>query len=191
MQDLLGQITPVLGHTGTLLSNVTASIIFCSAWGWFLIQGVIDPRGGVNSLLPIFGIANQLLAVIALSLGTTIMIKMGKARYIWVTLVPLAWLFAVTMSAGLLKIFSADPRIGFIAEAKSYSVQIAAGATGENLLRLRDLVVNDYINVTVCAVFMSLVLLIVCACVREWYLLLSKKKASVLCESPYVKLETV
>ncbi|MFZ2657510.1 MAG: carbon starvation CstA 5TM domain-containing protein, partial [Victivallales bacterium] len=189
MQDLLGQVTPVLGQNGTHLSNITSSLIFCGAWGWFLIQGVIDPLGGINSLWPIFGIANQLLAVIALSLGTTILIKMGKARYTWVTLLPLVWLFAVTMSAGFMKIFSASPRLGFLSNARDLGDKIAGGGTPQQILEWKTLMFNNYVNASVSAIFMVLVVLIVCACVREWYLLLSKKKAPVLCESPYVEVE--
>ncbi|HCE44529.1 MAG TPA: carbon starvation protein A [Lentisphaeria bacterium] len=191
MQDLLGQITPMLGQNGTHLSSITSSLIFCGAWGWFLIQGVIDPLGGINSLWPIFGIANQLLAVIALSLGTTILIKMGKARYIWVTLLPLVWLSAVTMTAGFMKIFSASPKLGFLSNAKEISDKIAGGGTTKQILEWETLMFNNYVNAAVSAIFMILVVLIVCACVREWYLLLSKKKLPVLHESPYVELETV
>jgi carbon starvation protein len=190
MQDLLGHITPALGHTGTLHSNITASIIFVGAWGWFLIQGVIDPLGGINSLWPIFGIANQLLAVIALSLGTTIMIKMGKARYTLITLLPLLFLFTVTMTAGFMKIFSADPRLGFLSNARQIAQKIADGGTVKQIIEWETLKLNNYINTAACALFMTLVILIVAACVREWYLLLYRKKEAVLRESEYVSTET-
>jgi len=190
MQDLLGQITPELGHTGTLHSNITASIIFVGAWGWFLFQGVIDPLGGINSLWPIFGIANQLLAVIALSLGTTIMIKMGKARYILVTLLPLLFLFVVTMTAGYMKIFSADPRLGFLSNARQIAEKIASGGTVKQVIEWETLKLNNYINTAACAFFMILVILIVAACVREWYLLICMKKEPVLHESEYVGTES-
>ncbi|MFA6294262.1 MAG: carbon starvation CstA family protein, partial [Victivallales bacterium] len=189
MQDLLGQISPELGHTGTLHSNITASVIFVGAWGWFLFQGVIDPLGGINSLWPIFGIANQLLAVIALSLGTTIMIKMGKARYILVTLLPLLFLFTVTMTAGFMKIFSADPRLGFLSNASQLAQKIAEGGTVKQIIEWETLKLNNYINAAACVLFMGLVILIVAACVREWYLLLSGKKEPVLHESDYVTVE--
>jgi carbon starvation protein len=190
MQDLLGQISPELGHTGTLHSNITSSILFVGAWGWFLFQGVIDPLGGINSLWPIFGIANQLLAVIALSLGTTIMIKMGKAKYILVTLIPLLFLFTVTMTAGFMKIFSADPRLGFLANARQIAQKITDGGTVKQIIEWETLKLNNYINTGVCALFMALVVLIVAACVREWYLLLCRKKEAVLRESEYVGTET-
>ena len=188
-QDLLGQLSPELGHTGTLHSNITASVIFVGAWGWFLFQGVIDPLGGINSLWPIFGIANQLLAVIALSLGTTIMIKMGKARYVLVTLLPLLFLFTVTMTAGFMKIFSADPRLGFLANARQIAQRIADGGTVKQIIEWETLKLNNYMNTGACALFMVLVVLIVAACVREWYLLLYGKKEAVLRESEYVGTE--
>lgn len=191
MQDILGQITPALGHNGSYLSNITASLLFVGAWGWFLYQGVIDPLGGINSLWPIFGIANQMLAVIALSLGTTILIKMDKARYVWVTLVPLVWLFVVTMTAGYMKIFSPDPRLGFLANAKQISQQIASGGAAKNILEWEALKFNNYINAMVSAIFMALVILIVAACIKEWHQLLSGKKKSELKESEYVALDKV
>lgn len=190
MQDLLGQFSQTLGHTGTLYSNIVSSILFVGSWGWFLFQGVIDPLGGINSLWPIFGIANQLLAVIALTLGTTIMIKMGKARYTPVTLLPLVFLFTVTMTAGFMKIFSADPRLGFMSNARQLAQKIAEGGTVKQIIEWETLKLNNYINTAVCALFMTLVVLIVAACVREWYLLLYRKKAPVLRESDYVTAET-
>jgi carbon starvation protein len=190
MQDLLGQISPELGHTGTLHSNITASLIFVGGWGWFLFQGVIDPLGGINSLWPIFGIANQLLAVIALSLGTTIMIKMKKARYILVTLLPLIFLFIVTMTAGFMKIFSSDPRLGFLANARQLAQKIAEGGTPNQIIEWGTLKLNNYINTAVCALFMTLVVLIVAACVREWYLLLYKNKVPALREAEYFGIGT-
>jgi carbon starvation protein len=151
---------------------------------------VIDPLGGINSLWPIFGIANQLLAVIALSLGTTIMIKMGKARYTLITLLPLLFLFTVTMTAGFMKIFSADPRIGFLSNARQIAQKIADGGTVKQIIEWETLKLNNYINTAACALFMTLVILIVAACVREWYLLLYRKKEAVLRESEYVSTET-
>ena len=134
VQDLLGIFSPRLGDTRTFAGNMAATLLFVGAWGWFLYQGVIDPLGGINSLWPIFGVANQLLGVMAFSLGTTVLIKMGRKRYAWVTLAPLAWLLAVTMTAGWMKIFS-DAPIGFLAIARGLQAKISAGGSRQSKWR--------------------------------------------------------
>jgi carbon starvation protein len=172
VQDLLGLAWRPLGNTRSIAGNLGATTLFVAAWGWFLYQGVVDPLGGINSLWPIFGVANQLLAVIALALGTTVLIKMGRTRYLWVTLLPLGWLLAVTMTAGWMKIFSPDPRLGFLSGAA------AAGSP--------RLAFNAHVDAAVTAVFLVLVAVVVLANARVWWLLLAGRRAPGLSEEPFV-----
>jgi len=191
MQDLLGLVWKPLGRTDSALGNWSASIGFVALWGYFLYQGVIDPFGGINSLWPIFGVANQLLAVIALALGTTVLLKMGRRRYLWVPLLPLTWLLAVTMTAGWQKIFSADPRLGFLSAAANYRAQIAGGGTPEQLSQWQHLLTSQYVNCAVTGAFLVLVLLIVLTSARGWLRILSGRSVPVLHEDSYVPLAPV
>lgn len=186
MQDLLGTISKPLADTRNLAGNVIGTVLFVAAWGWFLYQGVVDPLGGINSLWPIFGVANQLLAVIALSLGSTVLIKMGRQRYLWVTFIPLAWLLTVTMSAGMMKIFSADPRLGFLSAARDYQAKIAAGGSAAQLEQWKSLLFNQNVNAVVTGAFLVLVAVIVIANARVWWQLLSGRRAPDLREDAFV-----
>jgi carbon starvation protein len=127
LQDMLGNLHPKLGQTSWLPSIILTSFIVVSCWGYFLYIGVIDPNGGVNILWPLFGIANQMLAAIALSVGTAILIKSDKIKFAWITAIPLVWLMIVTTSAAYQKIFSEDIRIGFLSAANSMSEKISNG----------------------------------------------------------------
>jgi carbon starvation protein len=187
VQDLLGLGVKSLGDTRSFAGNLLATLLFVGAWGWFLYQGVVDPLGGINSLWPIFGVANQLLAVIALSLGTTVLIKMGRKRYAWVTLAPLAWLLAVTMSAGWMKLFSPAP-VGFLAIARGLEAKIAGGGTAAEVAVWESQLFNNRIDAVVIATFLVLVLLVVIANARVWWQLLAGRSVAQLREEAYVPL---
>jgi carbon starvation protein len=155
------------------------------AWGYFLYQGVVDPLGGINSLWPLFGISNQLLAAIALCVCTTILIKMGKLRYVWVTLTPLAWLVAVTMTASVQKIWHPNPRIGFLAHARFLADQVAAGTVSpDKIVETQRLIFNDRLDAVVTFIFAALVVVILVESGRHWWLYISGRKKPVLNEAP-------
>jgi carbon starvation protein len=178
LQELLGYVWAPLGRTSWYPSVLLASLVVVAGWGYFLYQGVIDPLGGINSLWPLFGIANQLLGAVALCVGTTILIKMGKLRYAWVTLVPLAWLGVVTLTAGWQKVFSSAPALGFLAHARSL-----AGSTDPNAGRM---IFNDYLNAGLSVFFMAVVLVVIAASAKEWYLVAARRKEPRVNEAPYV-----
>jgi len=191
LQDLLGNLWRPLGNTRSWIANSFASMLLVAAWGWFLYQGVIDPLGGINTLWPLFGLANQLLSVIALCLGTTLLIKMGKARYLFITIVPLLFMAVVTFSAGYMKIFSADPKIGFLSGTHSLletGSGIANASGGADLVRQANVWRFDAF---VAATFLLLVLLILIGSAAEWYRLLAGRKRVELHESEFVPLAEV
>src|SRR5438552_2397456 len=166
LQDLLGHPSAPLGRTSWYPSVIATSTAVVAAWGYFLYQGVIDPLGGINILWPLFGISNQLLAAIALVVATTIIIRGERARYVWTTLTPLAWLLAVTMTAGYQKIFASDPAIGFLAQAEA----LAGGTVPvAKLGEVRGQIFNLRLDAAVTALFMGLVVLIVLEAGRVWY----------------------
>jgi len=185
VQDLLGVVWKPLGDTRSGFGGTLATSLFVAAWGYFLYQGVVDPLGGINSLWPIFGIANQLLAVLALALGTTVLIKMGRVKHLWVTLAPLGWLLTVTMTAGVMKIFSPAP-LGFLAIARGFEAKIAAGGTAAELKLWNAQLFNNRVDAAVTAVFLVLVAIVVLANARIWWQLLSGKRTAQLREEPYV-----
>ena len=179
LQEIAGHVWPRFAETSWYPSVIVSSAAVVAGWGYFLYQGVVDPLGGINSLWPLFGISNQLLAAVALCVGTTILIKMGRARFAWVTAVPLAWLVTVTMTAGWQKVFSADPRLGFLAHAASL-----AGSTNPDRARL---IFNDRLNTFVALLFLTVVTILIVTSLREWWLVLSRRKMAVVHEAPYVE----
>jgi carbon starvation protein len=188
LQDFLGNVWRPLGNTRSWSANFFSSVLLVAAWGWFLYEGVIDPLGGINSLWPLFGLANQLLSVVALCLGTTLLIKMHKSKYLFVTLLPLCFMCAVTFSAGYLKVFSSDPRLGFLSGAQSL-LRDASGMTdpakAAELTRQAGVWRFDAV---VAVLFLVLVLAIVIGSARQWWQLIRGSKRIVLHENEFVAI---
>jgi len=194
LQDLLGQVYKPLGRVSWYPAVVLCSALFVSMWGYFLYQGVTDPLGGINSLWPLFGISNQLLATVALCVGTTVIVKMGKAKYAFVTIIPLVWLVIVTSTAGLLKIFSSDPKLGFLSHARLIEGQIAAGTLPANIKTLeaaQRMIFNDRLDAAVAAFFLVSVVVILTASIIEWVKVMTGSQAPVSSETPYVRTQLV
>ena len=188
LQDFLGNLWRPLGNTRSWTANFFSSVLLVAAWGWFLYEGVIDPLGGINSLWPLFGLANQLLSVVALCLGTTLLIKMRKSKYLFVSLVPLCFMCAVTFSAGYLKVFSPDPRLGFLSGAQSLLSQAAAVTDPVKAANLARQATIWRFDAFVAVSFLVLVLLIVVGSARQWLQLLRGTKRVVLHESEFVQM---
>ena len=165
-QELAGYAWAPMRRTSWYPATIIASAAVVAAWGWFLLQGVTDPLGGINSLWPLFGISNQLLAAVALSVGTTLIIRSGKARYAWVTLLPLAWLLIITTSASWQKIFHTDPHIGFLSHRASVAAEIASAlvdpAKGQRMM------LNDTVDAALCGIFLVVTWAVVASSLRVW-----------------------
>jgi carbon starvation protein CstA len=163
IQDLLGTFLPFFRHTEFWGANIVATGLAVGAWGYFLYQGVVDPLGGINTLWPLFGISNQMLAAIALILCTVVLLKMKRERYAWVTILPMAWLLVCTLTAGWQKLFHSDPSIGFLAQAERFGAAIAAGdvlAPAQSVAEMERIVLNNYVDAALCALFMFVVVTI-------------------------------
>ncbi len=187
LQDMLGNVWPKLGETSWTPSVILTSGIVVGAWGYFLYIGVIDPNGGVNLLWPLFGIANQMLAAIALCVGTGILIKSGKLRYAWVTGIPLSWLVIVTSTAAWEKIFSSDTRVGFFAAANDMAAKLAAGSLPpEKAAVAPQLIFNQHLDAWLTAFFVVLLWVIVLDMLRVSARHLAGKPVPPVSESPHV-----
>lgn len=190
LQDLLGAFAPSLKRTDSLPANLLATGLCVAAWGYFLYQGVVDPLGGINTLWPLFGIANQMLAGIALMLGTCVLFKMKRGQYAWVTALPTLWLLACTLTAGYQKIFHVDPRIGFVAHANKYQAAHDAGtilAPAKSIVEMERIIFNDYVNASLAGFFIFVVLAVLFYGLRT---VMDARKANgaTAKESPYVAM---
>ena len=160
IQDLVGSVVPAFKKTESWANNVIGSALACAAWGWFLYQGVIDPMGGINTLWPLFGISNQMLAGIALILCTVVLFKMKRQRYAWVTILPTVWLLVCTLTAGLQKVLHPSPAISFVAHAQRFSEPAAVGkilAPATAMEEKQRIIFNDYVDATLCFLFIAVV----------------------------------
>ncbi|MFE8585369.1 carbon starvation CstA family protein [Sphingomonas sp. NCPPB 2930] len=169
LQDLIGLAVPSFRGSSKVAPGLIATALCVAAWGFFLYQGVTDPLGGVNTLWPLFGISNQMLAAVALMLATVVLFRMKKDRYAWITVIPTVWLLACTLTAGWLKIFSADPRVGFLAHADKFASAAAEGKIlppAKTMAEMGRIVFNDRIDAGLCAIFLGVVLAILVYAVR-------------------------
>ncbi len=190
LQDLLGAFAPSLKKTDSLPANLLATGLCVAAWGYFLYQGVVDPLGGINTLWPLFGIANQMLAAVALTLGTVVLFKMKRAQYAWVTIVPTIWLLACTLTAGWQKVFSADPKVGFLAHANKFQAAHDAGtvlAPAKTVEQMERIIFNDYVDATLAGFFIIVVLAVLFYGIRT--ILASRSQSGPTArETPYVAM---
>jgi len=187
IQELGGRVWKPLGRMNWMPGILLSSGIIVGAWGYFLYQGVVDPLGGINSLWPLFGISNQLLAAVALVVATTILMKMGKRKWIWVTLLPMAWLVTITMTASYQKILSANVRIGFLAQANALAAQLAAGkVAAAKVVETQRNIFNLRLDAVVTAVLAGMILVLLVEALVQWYAILSRSRQPVLRETPYV-----
>jgi carbon starvation protein len=186
LQDLLKHVSKPLGDVSSYPATVVASGVFVAAWGYFLVQGVQDPLGGVNILWPLFGISNQLLAGIALTVATGILIKMGKVRYAWVTGLPLTWLSIVCTTAAWQKVFSPNPAIGFLAGANDLALKLASGALPpEKIASAPALILGQRIDAVLALLFAAILWIVIADMFRMSYRFLNGKQVQPLSESPH------
>ena len=188
LQDLGKHIWAPFGRTNWYPAILMSSAVVVGSWGYFLYQGVTDPLGGVNLLWPIFGISNQLLAAIALCVGTTVIIRMGKVKYSFITIIPLTWLSIVALTGGSEKIFSADPKLGFLSHANSLAAIVAGGslpAGAKTAFEASRMIFNDRLDAAVVAVFMIAVIVILLDSARVWMGVINGTTPAVSTEVPF------
>ncbi len=190
LQDLLGTFVPSMRKLDSIFASLVATGLCVAAWGYFLYQGVVDPLGGINTLWPLFGIANQMLAGVALTLATVVLFKLKRQHYAWVTAIPTVWLLACTLTAGWQKIFHENPKIGFLANAHKYEAGIADGkvlAPAKSLEQMQQIVTNNYVDAALAGLFILLVLSILAYAIPACFKALGKREVTAQ-ETPYTPL---
>ncbi|MGE5126956.1 MAG: carbon starvation CstA family protein, partial [Betaproteobacteria bacterium] len=188
VQEILGHLWQPLGRARSWPVTLLTSALIVSAWGYFLYRGVLDPLGGINTLWPLFGISNQILASVALVLASTILLKSGRRRYLWVTLLPTAWLLAATLTASWQKSFDPDPRIGFLAAARAVDQKIESGTLPpDGVDAQRRVAFNNRLDAGVTLMFAGLVVLLILEAALEWFRILTGRKEATVHETPYVR----
>jgi len=190
LQDLLGSFVPALKRTESLPANLVATGLTVAAWGYFLYQGVVDPLGGINTLWPLFGISNQMLAAVALLLGTVVLFKMKKDRYSWVTIAPAIWLLICTLTAGYQKMFSPDAKVGFLAHASKYANALAEGkllAPANTPLAMERVIFNDRLDAALCGLFMFVVISVLIYSIKSVLAARASRKPTAI-EAAYVAM---
>ena len=187
VQELGGRVWKPFARTGWWPGILISSALIVGAWGYFLYQGVVDPLGGINSLWPLFGISNQLLAAVALVVATTILLKMKRIRWIWLTLIPMTWLVIITMTASYQKILDPNPRLGFLSYANALAAQIAAGKIpAAKIGDMQRVIFNQRLDAAVTAVLAAMIIVLIIEALLQWYRILSEDPESVLQETAYV-----
>jgi carbon starvation protein len=187
VQELGGRVWKPFGRTSWMPGILISSALIVGMWGYFLYQGVVDPLGGINSLWPLFGIGNQLLAAVALVVATTILLKMGRTKWIWVTMAPMAWIVIITMTASYQKLFDPNPRIGFLSYVNVLTAQLAAGKIpAAKIAETQRVIFNQRLDAVVTAVLATMVVVLIIEALIQWYAILSRRTQPTLHESPYV-----
>jgi len=193
IQDLAGLAVPSFRRTESWTANIVCTALAVSGWGWFLYQGVVDPLGGINTLWPLFGIANQMLAGLAMIFVCATLVKMKRERYLWVAAVPTVWLLVCTLTAGWQKLFHADPKIGFLANVARFSDALARGevlAPAKSLAEMQRVIFNNQLDAALCALFMGVVVLTFVFALRA-ALRARRSDAPTAMETPHVALDAV
>jgi carbon starvation protein len=188
IQDMIGNVYRPFANPSWLPGNLISSALIVGAWGYFLYAGVNDPLGGINQLFPLFGIANQLLAAVALTVGTTILIKMGKLRYAWVTALPLLWDASVTLTASWMKIFSADPTLGFFAQRSAAQEALANGelyGTAQSADDVRQIITNSTVDGFLSILFALMIIIVLADAMRVWAGIIRGRRRPETSEAPW------